>query len=121
MPAQQRRRRYHESVSAPMREQPRERGDERTIGRTKPRTLPLTGQDGDLVSKQRELHVLGELGPPTADEQPQNSSEGNVSEGEEHRVILPGTAKALTPDSPLHGSAVSGNRARASASKKPPQ
>jgi hypothetical protein len=69
MPAQQRRRRYYESLSAPVREQSRERGDERTIRRAKPRASLLTSENRELVSKEHQFHVLGELGSSTADEQ----------------------------------------------------
>jgi hypothetical protein len=89
MPAQQRRRRHHKPVSAPVREQSRKRSDERTIGGAKPRALMLTSQNRELVPKEHQFHVLGELGAATVDEQPQNSSEGKVREGEEHRAILP--------------------------------
>jgi len=41
------------------------------------------------------LHVLGELGPTAADEQPQNGGEGKVGEGEEHQAILPGPGNGL--------------------------
>ena len=83
MPAQQRRRCDHESVPAPVREKSSKRSDERTIGGPKPRTLMLTSQHRELVPQQHQLHVLGELGSPTANEQSQNSSKGKVSEGEE--------------------------------------
>jgi hypothetical protein len=94
MPTQQRRWCYQESVSAPVREQSSKRSDERTIGGPKPRTLVLTSQNRELVPQQHQLHVLGELGAPTANEQPQNGSEGKVSEREEHRAILPGPVRA---------------------------
>jgi len=67
-------------VPAPVREQSRERRDERTIG-VKPRARPLTSEERELVPQEHELHVLGERGPATADEQPQDSNEGDVSEG----------------------------------------
>jgi hypothetical protein len=35
-----------------VREQSRERGDERTIGRAKPRALLLTSENRELVSKE---------------------------------------------------------------------
>jgi hypothetical protein len=92
MPALQRRWCYDESVSAPVREQSCKRSDERTIGGPKPRTLMLTSQNRELVPQQHQLHVLGELGAPTANEQPQNGSKGKVGEGEEHRAILSGPA-----------------------------
>jgi hypothetical protein len=79
-------------VSVPLREQSSERSDQRTIGGPKPRTLMLTSQNRKLVAHQHQLHVLGELGAPTANEQPQNGSEGKISEREEHRAILPGPA-----------------------------
>jgi hypothetical protein len=75
-----------------VREQSSKRSDERTIGGPKPRALMLTSQNRELVPQQRQLHVLGELGSPTANEQPQNGSKGKVSEGEEHCAILPGPA-----------------------------
>ena len=90
MPAQQRRWCYHESVSAPVREQLSKRSDERTIGGSKPRALMLTSQNRELMSQQHQFHVLGELSSAAANEQPQHSSEGKVGEGEEHRAILPG-------------------------------
>jgi CTP:molybdopterin cytidylyltransferase MocA len=49
----------------------------------------LTGQDRQLVPQHDEFQVLGELGLPTPNEQPQNSREHQVSEGEQHRPILP--------------------------------
>lgn len=72
----QRRRRYYESVPAPVRERSRRRGDERTIGTAKPQALLLTSENGELVSKEHQFHVLGELGSSIADEQPQNGSKG---------------------------------------------
>jgi hypothetical protein len=112
VPTQQRRRRYHKSVSAPVWEQSRERGDQRPIGGSKPWTLLLASQNGELVSKEHQFHVLGELGSPTADEQPQNRSKGKVGEGKEHRAIppCPVNARAVVV---LRGPAASGIRARA--------
>jgi hypothetical protein len=56
-------------------EQSRKRPDKRPIGRAKPRSLMLTSQNRELVPQQHQLHVLGELGPTAADEQPQNGGE----------------------------------------------
>jgi hypothetical protein len=81
-------------VSPPLREIPSKRSDERTIGGPKPRAPMLTSRNRKLVAQQHQLHVLGELGSPTANEQPQNGSEGKVSEREEHRAILPGPVRA---------------------------
>jgi hypothetical protein len=80
-------------VSAPVREQSSKRSDERAVGRAKPRALLPTSQNRELVAQQPQLHVLGELGPTAADEQPQNCSEGKVREGEKHRAILPGRVR----------------------------
>jgi hypothetical protein len=78
MPAQQRRWRDHEPVPAPLRQQSSKRSDEGTIGGPKPRTPILASQHRELVPKQHQLSVLGELGPSTPNEQPQNSNEGKV-------------------------------------------
>jgi len=94
-----------------VREQSRKRGDERAIGRSKPRTLLLTSENRELVPQQHQLHVLGELSLAAANEQPQNCSKGKVGEGEEHRAI-PGPVNGLTAEV-LRGSAASGIRARA--------
>jgi hypothetical protein len=99
VPAQQRRRCHHESVQAPVREKSSERSDERTIGGPKLRALLLASQNRELVPQQHQFHVLGELGPSTPNEQSQNSSEGKVSEGEEHRPDTASRANALTADS----------------------
>jgi hypothetical protein len=96
MPAQQHRRRHHQSLPALEREQPSKRRDQGTIGGPQPRTPMLASQDPELVPQQHEFYVLGELGPSTQNEQPHNSGEGKVSEGEDHRPILPGRANALT-------------------------
>jgi mannose-6-phosphate isomerase-like protein (cupin superfamily) len=82
-------------VPAPVREQSRERGDERTIGGAKPRALLLASENRELVSQEHQFHVLGELGSSIADEQPQNSGKGKVGEGKEHRPILPGPVAPL--------------------------
>jgi hypothetical protein len=58
----------------------------------------LTSQDRELVPKQHQLHILGELGSATANEQPQNRRKGKVGEGEEHQAILPSPASDLTVD-----------------------
>ncbi len=42
------------------------------------------------MSQQHQFHVLGELSSAASNEQPQDSREGKVGEGEEHRAILPG-------------------------------
>jgi hypothetical protein len=58
----------------------------------------LASEHRELVAQQHQFHVLGEFGLSTTNEQPQNSSEGKVSERKEHRSILPGQADALTAD-----------------------
>jgi hypothetical protein len=94
-------------------EQSRKRNDKRTIGGPKVRTLLLASQDRDLVPQRHEFHVLGELGPSISNDQPQDSGEDTVSEGEQHRPILPGSANALTDWRFLHPLALSGIRAHA--------
>jgi hypothetical protein len=96
MPTQQRRRRHHQPLPAPVWKQSRKRSDECTIGGPKARTLLLASQDRELVPQQHEFHILGELGPSVPNDQPQNSGEGKVGEGEQHRPILPGSANVLT-------------------------
>src|SRR6266545_5712062 len=91
---------------------PSKRSDERTIGGPKPRASMLTSQNRKLVPQQHQLHVLGELGSPTANEQPQNSSKGKVGKGEEHCAILPGPANPPRAGRFLRRSAIPGIRAR---------
>jgi hypothetical protein len=71
-------------VSPPVRQQSRKPSDECTIGRTKPRALLLTSENREPVAQQRQLRILGELGPTTTNEQPQNCGKGEVDEREEH-------------------------------------
>jgi hypothetical protein len=91
-------------VPASVREQSSKRRDERTVGRTKRRSPLLTSQNRELVSKEHQFHVFGELGPTAADEQPQNCGKGKVGEGEKHRAILPGPANWFGVDRPLRRS-----------------
>jgi len=49
---------------------PSKRSDQRAIGGPKPRARVLTSQKRSLVAQQHQLHALGELGSPTANEQP---------------------------------------------------
>jgi hypothetical protein len=90
---------HHDSVSAPVREQSRKRGDERAIGRSKPRSLLLTSENRELVSKEHQFHVLGELGPAAADEQPQKCGKGKVGDIER-------SSQAKSTDSQLRSCAV---------------
>ena len=112
MPTQQRRGRHDEPVPAPRRKETSKRSDEGTIGWAQLRTCLLGRQHRQLVTEHHEFDVFGELGPPTPNEQPQNSREGKVSEREEHRAILPGPATALGVAQSLRHSTVSGTGAR---------
>jgi hypothetical protein len=47
----------------------------RSAGRSR-RALLLTSENRELVSKEHQFEVLGELGSSIADEQPQNGSKG---------------------------------------------
>jgi hypothetical protein len=77
-------------MPAAVREQPSERRDEGTIGRPRLRTLILASQDRELVPQQHEFDVFRGLGRSSPNEQRQDRGKGQVSEGEEHRAILPG-------------------------------
>jgi len=57
-------------VPPPVRQMPSKRSDQRAIGGPKPRARVLTSQKRSLVAQQHQLHALGELGSPTANEQP---------------------------------------------------
>ena len=49
----------------------------------------------ELMPQNEQLDVLGELAAPAPNEQPQNSREREVSEGEEHPPMLPGRPKVV--------------------------
>jgi hypothetical protein len=57
-------------MTTPMREQTSKRSNKRMIRGPKPRTPLLASQHRQLVPQQHKLHVLGELGPSTPNEQP---------------------------------------------------
>jgi hypothetical protein len=76
-------------MPASMGEESRKRRGERTVGRAKPRSPLLTSQNRELMSKEQQFHILGELGPTATDEQSQNCGKGKVGEGEELRANLP--------------------------------
>jgi len=84
MPPHQRCWRDYECAPTAVREQTSKRSDQGTVGRPKLRTLMLASQDRKLVSQQHGFNVLGEVGLPPSKEQPQQGSEGKVSEGKEH-------------------------------------
>jgi hypothetical protein len=75
------------------------------------------GWHWQLVLQHDEFQVLGELGLPTPNGQPQNSREHQVSKGEQHRLILPrptlGLTTSIAGGSRTRRSGVSGIRARA--------
>jgi hypothetical protein len=83
-------------MPAPVRKQTSKRSDQGTIGRPKLRTLMLARQHRQLVPQHHQFNVLGELSPPTPNEQLQNSREHEVSEGEEHRPIPPANSELDT-------------------------
>ena len=100
--------RHQLSVLARQHQRPRLRPADRAFIAALARLLPHRRRRGlvvtpatllrwhrELVPQQHQLHVLGELGSPTANEQPQNSGEGKVSEREEHRAILAGPANPV--------------------------
>jgi hypothetical protein len=79
-------------VPAPVREQSRERGDERTVGRSKPRALLLTSENRELVPKARQFEVLGELGSSNRGRAASERQQRLGKRGREHQPILPGPA-----------------------------
>lgn len=89
VPAQQRLRRHNEPLPTSGRQDPRERGKEGTIGRSKrgPRLLPPKHRK--LMPQNKQFHVLGELVAPASDKQPQHRREREVSEGDKHPPMLP--------------------------------
>ena len=60
--------------------------------------LGFAADDAADIDQLQQLHVLGELGPTAASEQPQNCGKGEVGEGKEHRAILRGPANELAAD-----------------------
>jgi hypothetical protein len=54
-----------------------------------PMNVLLASQDPELVPQQHDFQLLGELDPPTPNEQPQKSGERDVSERDKHAPIVP--------------------------------
>ena len=88
MPTQERLRRHDQPVSAALRNQASERGEERAISRPQCGALFLPSERDELVSQHEQLDVFGELAAPASDKQPQHSREGEIGKGKEHEPIL---------------------------------
>jgi hypothetical protein len=81
MPAQKRLRRHDQTAPAWLRQDPRQRGKEGTIGRAQRGAAPLLSFEHDeLVPQHEQLDVLSELAAAAADQQPQHSQEGEIGE-----------------------------------------
>jgi hypothetical protein len=76
-------------MTASVRQQISERGDEGTIGRPKLGLFELASQHRQLVPQHEQFDVLGEFGLSTPNEQSQNGREREVGEREQHRPMLP--------------------------------
>jgi hypothetical protein len=70
-------------------EEPSKRREERAIGHSERRPRLLSTKHQQLMPQDKQLDVLGELTAPGSDEQPQQRSEREVNEREEHPPILP--------------------------------
>jgi hypothetical protein len=92
MPAQERLWRHDQAASAWLRQDSRERGKESAIGRAQRRSPFLPAEHHQLMSQHEQLDVLSEFAAPAADQQPQQSREGEIGEGKEHAPMLPSPA-----------------------------
>ncbi len=88
MPAQKGLRR-HDQLSPPTREHSGERREKGTIGRSERGARLLPAEHYELMSQHEQLDVFVELAAPASDQQPQNSREREISEGEKHPPMLP--------------------------------
>ncbi len=70
----------------------RQRGKESTIGWAQRRPPVLPAEHQQLMSQHEQLNVFGEFAAPTADQQPQQSREGEIGEGKQHEPMLPSPA-----------------------------
>jgi hypothetical protein len=83
-------RRDDEPVTLSVRKQANERRAEGPVGRPKLRPSMLASQHRQLVPQHDQFDLLDEFGLPTPNEQPQDSREREIGEGEQHRPMLPG-------------------------------
>jgi hypothetical protein len=60
-------------MPSPPREEARERGNERAIGRPQLNAAFLAAEHGQLMAQHEQLEVLAELAAPVSDQQPQHS------------------------------------------------
>jgi hypothetical protein len=73
MPAQRRLWRHDQAASAWLRQHPRQRGKESTIGWAQRGPPFVPAEHHRLMSQHEQLDVLGEFAAPAADQQPQQS------------------------------------------------
>jgi hypothetical protein len=84
MPAQKGLRPYDQAASTRIRQDPRQRGKQHTIGWPQARASLLPAKYGQLMPQHEQLDVLGELAAPAADQQPQQRRESEIGERKEH-------------------------------------
>jgi hypothetical protein len=71
------------------RKQPRQRGEQRPIGRAEARPGHLPAQHRDLVAQHQQLDLVADLAPPAQHDQLQEAAQHPVAEGHDHSSILP--------------------------------
>jgi hypothetical protein len=110
MPAQKRLWRHDQAASAWLRQDSRQRGKEGTIGGAQRGPPFLPAEHHQLMSQYEQLDVLSEFAAAAADQQPQQSREGKIGEGNEHAPMLPspaierrGKSKNLAPGPSANG------------------
>jgi hypothetical protein len=81
MPAQKRLWRHDQTAPTWLRQDPRQRREEGTIGGAQRGAAPLLSFEHDeLMPQHEQLDVFSELAAPAAGQQPQHSREGEIGE-----------------------------------------
>jgi hypothetical protein len=92
VPAKQRLRRHDQPVPTPRREHPAERREKGAIGCSKRRPLLLPPEHRELMAKNEQFDILGELAAAATHEKPQQRREREIRERKEHPPMLPDLA-----------------------------
>ena len=93
-PRGQRLRRHDQPVPTSRREHPAERREQGAIGCSKRRPWLLPPEHRELMVKNEQFDILGELAASAAHEQPQQRREREIRERKEHPPMLPKLAPA---------------------------
>jgi hypothetical protein len=88
VPAKQRLRRHDQPVPTSRREHPAERREEGAIGCSKRRPWLLPPEHRELMAKNEQFDILGELAAAATHEQPQQRREREIRERKEHPPML---------------------------------